>query len=59
MQVKSVAECSVAILSTCTKLPPVFKTFVWSFSEWLLNTGFTVDGFGKSIAESGGKRQNI
>ena len=31
-----------AILSTCTKLPPVFKTFVLSIFEWQFKTGFTV-----------------
>ena len=31
-----------AILSTCIKLPSVFKTFVLSFFEWPLKTGFTV-----------------
>ena len=31
-----------AILSTCIKLPHGFKTFVLSFFEWLLKTGFTV-----------------
>ena len=30
------------ILSTCTKLPPVFKTFVLSIFEWSLKTGFTI-----------------
>ena len=30
-----------AILSTCTKLPPAFKTFVLSIFEWLLKTGYT------------------
>ena len=49
MQVKSIAECSLgalfehsAILSTCIKLPSVFKTFVLSIFEWPLKTGFTV-----------------
>ena len=31
-----------AILSTCIKLPFVFKTFVLSIFEWSLKTGFTV-----------------
>ena len=31
-----------AILLTCTKLPPVFKTFVLSIFEWPHKTGFTV-----------------
>ena len=31
-----------AILSTCTKRSPVFKTFVLSMFEWPLKTGFTV-----------------
>ena len=31
-----------AILSTCIKLPFVFKTFVLSIFEWRLKTGFTV-----------------
>ena len=31
-----------AILSTFIKLPFVFKTFVLSFFEWPLKTGFTV-----------------
>ena len=30
------------ILSTCNKLPPVFKTFVLFIFEWLLKIGFTV-----------------
>ena len=34
-----------AILSTCIKLPSVFKTFVLSIFEWLLKTGFTVNAF--------------
>ena len=43
MRVKSIAECShSAILFTCTKLPPVFKTFVLPIFEWPLKTGFTV-----------------
>ena len=49
MQVKSIAECSLgaplehsAVLLTCIKLPPVFKTFVLSIFEWPLKTGFTV-----------------
>ena len=46
MQVKSIAECSKrehsAILSTCIKLPSVFKTFVLSILEWPLKTGLTV-----------------
>ena len=41
MQVQSIAECS-EILSTFSKLPSVFKTFVLSIFEWLLKTGFTV-----------------
>ena len=39
MQVENIAECSG---TTCTKLPPVFKTFVLSIFEWQLQTGFTV-----------------
>ena len=42
MQVKSMAECSnehSAILSTCIKLPPVFKAFGLSIFEWPLQTG--------------------
>ena len=31
-----------AILWTCIKLPPVFKTFILSIFEWLLKTGLTV-----------------
>ena len=31
-----------AILSTCINLPHGFKTFVLSFFEWPLKTGFTV-----------------
>ena len=31
-----------AILSTCTKLSPVFSTFVLSIFEWRLTAGFTV-----------------
>ena len=42
MQVKSIAEKHFAILSTCIKLPSVFKIFVLSIFEWLLRTGFTV-----------------
>ena len=40
MLIKSIAECS--LLSTCIKLPPVFKTFALSSFEWPLKTGFTV-----------------
>ena len=32
-----------AILSTFIKLQVVIKTFVFSISEWLFYTGFTVD----------------
>ena len=46
MQVKSIAECSSrehsAILSTCIRLPSVFKTLVLSTFEWPLKTGFSV-----------------
>ena len=56
MFVKSIAECSgcsfcnnnalveehPAILSTSTKRPPIFKTFVLYIFEWPLKTGFTV-----------------
>ena len=31
-----------AILLTCTKLPPVLKTFVLSIFEWPHKTGFTI-----------------
>ena len=31
-----------AILLTCIKLPPVFKTFILPIFEWLLKTGLTV-----------------
>ena len=41
MHVKSIAEHS-AVLSTCIKLPPVFKTFFLSIFEWQLKTGWTV-----------------
>ena len=41
MKVKVLQNAS-AILSTCTKLPSVFKTFVSSIFEWLLKTGYTV-----------------
>ena len=34
-----------AILLTCIKLPPVFKTFILPIFEWLLQTGFTVVGY--------------
>ena len=34
-----------AILSTCIKLPPVFKTFILSIFEWPLKTSF----FDKSV----------
>ena len=33
-----------AILSTCIKLPSLFKIFVLSIFEWPLMTGFTLDG---------------
>ena len=33
------------ILSTCTKLPHVFKTFVLLIFEWPLKTGSTVNVF--------------
>ena len=42
MQVKSIAECSSAILSTFIKLPFVINIFVLSNFEWSLTTGFTV-----------------
>ena len=42
MQVKSIAECSKAILLTFIKLPFVIKIFVLSVLEWPLRTGFTV-----------------
>ena len=47
MQVKSIADRMLkrehsATLSTCIKLPHGFKTFVLSFFEWPLKTGFTV-----------------
>ena len=42
MQVKSIAECNSAILSTFIRLPFVFKTFVLSNFEWPLKTGFIV-----------------
>ena len=42
MQVKNIAVEHSAMLLTCTKLPPVFKTFVLSIFEWPLKTGFTV-----------------
>ena len=49
MQVKINAECSneehSAILFTFIKQYLVFKTFVLSFFEWPLKTGFTVSGF--------------
>ena len=31
-----------AILKTCIKLPPVFKSFILSIFEWPLKTGLTV-----------------
>ena len=43
MQVKSIAECSKAILLTFIKITFVIKIFVLSIFEWLLYTGFTVD----------------
>ena len=45
MHVKSIAECSKensAILLTCIKLPPIFKTYVLSILEWSPKTGFAV-----------------
>ena len=42
MQVKSITECSKAILLTVIKLPFVIKIFVLSILEWPLRTGFTV-----------------
>ena len=42
IQVKSIADS--AILSTCIKLPSVFKSFVLCIFERLLKTGFTVVG---------------
>ena len=45
MQVKSIAECSSAILWTFIKLPFGIKTFVLSIFEWQLKTGFTVHNF--------------
>ena len=39
MQVKRIAECSIAILSTFIKLPLFFKSFVLSIFEWPLKTG--------------------
>ena len=46
MQVKSIAECSSAILSTFLKLPFDIKIFVLSIFEWPLKTG--PQGFGGS-----------
>ena len=42
--VKSIAEWiqETAILSTCIKLPSVFKTFVFPIFKWLLKTGLKV-----------------
>ena len=43
MQVTSIAEVEHSvILSTCSKLPPVFKTFGLSIFECPIKTGFTV-----------------
>ena len=46
MQVKSIAECSkgsiLQYFLPSLKLPFIFKTFVLSFFEWPLKTGFTV-----------------
>ena len=46
MQAKSNAECSPlehsALLLTCIKLPPGFKTFVLSIFEKPLETKYTV-----------------
>ena len=46
MQVKSIAECSLAIfdlqLSTFIKVPFVFKILDLYIFEWTLKTGFTV-----------------
>ena len=42
-----------AILSTCIKPPPVFKTFVLSIFEWSLKTGFTVNKLGSVLGMRG------
>ena len=34
-----------AVLATCIKLQPVFKTFILSNFVWLLKTGLTVQYF--------------
>ena len=48
-----------AILLTCTKLPPVFKTFVLSIFECLLKTGFTDYNFSSCPIGMANRRQNI
>ena len=45
MQVKVLQNAAVehsAVLLTCIKVPPGFKTYVLSIFEWSLKTGFTV-----------------
>ena len=42
MQVKSIAECSKAILLTFIKLLFAIKNFALSIFEWPLKTGLTV-----------------
>ena len=41
MQIKSIAECISAILSTFIKLPFAIKIFVLTIFEWPFYTGFT------------------
>ena len=45
-----------AILFTCTKQPPVYKTVVLSIFEWPFKTGFTVDETAEDTVMNGGKR---
>ena len=54
MNVKRIAECSKhsAILSTCIKLPSVFKNFLPIF-EWLPKAEFTVCLFKMLAAVAG------
>ena len=62
MHNKSIAECSLvlqnaprehsAILSTCIRLPSVFKTFVFPIFEWSLKTGLTVKKYQNHISWS-------
>ena len=54
MQVKSIAES--AILFTCIKQPPVFKTFVLSIFERPFKTGFAIDENAEDTVMNCGER---